>query len=191
MIIRTIEKNDIPEIVKLHKLVFSKDHFSSIFPSKLLVKYFITLYKHHKFKFVAVENLNILGYLIGGFNPEIPVNNFLRKHLLSIIFILIMNPKFLLEKIHGFVSSIFSNQVNVHKNSVSIYLIAVSNTVQKRGIGKELLNHFEQKLLANKISSYTLAVRIDNFNAIEFYKKNNFTQIDQDYKTLSFKKNLL
>ncbi|QQS34650.1 MAG: GNAT family N-acetyltransferase [Ignavibacteriales bacterium] len=183
-----MERDDISEIAKLHKSVFSNTHFSTIFPSKLLLEYFNKLFSHHTFKFVAVEDSQVIGYLMGGVNPDVPVNQFLRGHFFYIALILLRNLRFLVEKIQDFFSLLFNKGLNVHANTVSIYLIAVSIQTQNRGVGRELLKHFEMRLLENSVLSYTLAVRSDNQKAIDFYLKNNFVEIGRDYKTISFKK---
>jgi len=190
MIIRTIENSDIDELSILHKKIFGKTHFSSAFSVKLLKRYFFELLSYHKYKYVMVEDTKIISYLIAGIDPAIPVKIFFKKNIFSIILVLIKNPSFLVEKLLDSFSLLNSKGQDLHQNDISVYLIAVDTYVQNKGVGKTLLKHFEQQLLQNKVYQYTLAVRIENYATIEFYKKNNFIEIGHDYKTISYMKKL-
>lgn len=191
MVIREIAYKDIPEIALLHKNIFGKSHFSSTFSFSLLKKYFSELLKYSKYKIVVVDRDQIQGYLIASLNPDIPVKKFMKDNIIQLFIILMLNPKFLIEKIRTILFLIKGKKENIHEKNVSIYLIAVNNTKQNRGIGKFLLDHFEDLLLKDKVNQYTLAVRSDNTPAIGFYLKNNFTEVDRDYKTVSFLKILI
>lgn len=190
MVIRNLEYSDISEITILHKRIFGKTHFSSTFDKSLLDKYFRALVDHHDFKYVAVDDSRITGYLIAGKRPEVPVNRFFKKNTLAIILILLKNPYYLIEKIWAVFLLTLSDRKNVSNESLSVYLIAVDPSAQKMGIGKKLLEYFEQKIIEKGIDHYTLAVRKNNAKAIEFYLKNNFVQVAKNYKTISFRKDL-
>lgn len=188
MTIRNIVKEDIEELVKLHKTIFSKDHFSSIFPPVLLKEYFSELLQHHEYTYVAIENEKIVGYLIAGMRPEIPVNRFLKKKILRIFFILIANPKFLIEKIRELILKYSKSKNKTYESSISVYLIAVRPDKQKKGIGKILLQYLENLLIQNNIDHYTLSVRAVNLSSVEFYLKNKFEVVNRNFRTISFKK---
>ena len=190
MIIRNIINEDIDELVRLHKSIFSKNHFSSNFPLNLLKKYFFELFNHYEYKLLAIENGAILGYLIAGIKPEYPINKFIKKNIIRILFVLLYNPKYLIEKIYQVISKIGKTTNITYENSVSVYLIAVKPDTQNKGIGRQLLHFFEDILMQRKIYHYTLSVRIKNSSSIEFYKKNKFTEINRNFLTISFKKSL-
>lgn len=188
MVIRDIEFKDIPEIALLHKNIFGKSHFSSTFSFSLRKKYFLELLKYSKYKIAVVDGNQIQGYLIACLNPDIPVKKFMKNNIIHLLITLLLNPKFLIEKIRTILFSIKSKKESIHEKNVSIYLIAVNNSIQNRGIGKLLLDYFENLLLNDKINQYTLAVRSDNIQAIRFYIKNNFTEVYRDFKAVSFLK---
>jgi ribosomal protein S18 acetylase RimI-like enzyme len=190
MIIRNLELSDISELSKLHKNIFGKTHFSSTFSLPLLEKYFYELLAHNQYKFVSIENEKITGYLIAGKNVDEPVNKFFKKNIFQIFITLMLNPIFIIEKILYFILKFAWKKENVHCNHVSVYLIAVDSRIQNKGIGKRLLKFFEDDLIKYKIFNYTLAVRKNNKNAIEFYQKNNFSVIESDFKSISFIKYL-
>ena len=191
MLIRDIKLDDIEEIAHLHKEIFSKSHFSSTFSFSLLKKYFLELLKYSRYKIILVDKDQIQGYLIASLNPDIPVKKFMKDNILQLFIILLLNPKFLIEKIRTILLSIKGKKESIHEKNVSIYLIAVDSTRQNSGIGKILLAHFENLLLKDEVNQYTLAVRSDNTQAIGFYLKNNFTQVNRDFKTVSFLKILI
>ena len=190
MIIRAIENSDIVNLTYLHKKIFGKTHFTSTFSLELLTKYFKELIKYHQYKLAVIEDNIVIGYLIAGINPDVPVKIFLKNNLLALVLVLIKNPSFLVEKLIESFSFLYPKKQNIHKNEISIYLIAVDTSIQNKGIGKTLLKHFEQQLIHNKINKYTLAVRSGNYATIEFYKKNNFIEIFRDYKTITYMKKL-
>ena len=190
MIIREIENSDTVTLAYLHKKIFGKTHFTSTFSIELLNKYFRELTSHLKYNFVVVDDNRIIGYLIAGINPDIPVKFFFKNNLLSIIIVLIKNPSFLVEKLVESFSFFSKEKTNFHKNEISVYLIAVDTCIQNKGVGKSLLKYFEQKLIQNKVFRYTLAVRIGNYATINFYNRNNFIEIGRDFKTISYMKKL-
>jgi ribosomal protein S18 acetylase RimI-like enzyme len=102
----------------------------------------------------------------------------------------LFNPVFFVEKIFDFIRKFAGGKENIHSKYISVYLIAVDSHIQNKGMGKRLLQFLENDLKKNKIFEYTLAVRKDNKNAIEFYKKNNFSEVESDYKSISFIKYL-
>lgn len=190
MRLRNLQLLDIPELSKLHKSIFGKTHFSSTFELELLEKYFYELLLHNNYKYAFIDNEKINGYLIAGFNADLPVNKFFKNNKPEILKTLLFNPKFIFEKIFDYFLKFGWKKENVHSKHISVYLIAVDTNIQNKGIGKRLLLHFEDELRAENISDYTLAVRKNNTSAIDFYKKNNFTVINKDFKSISFIKHL-
>lgn len=190
MLIRSLEISDIGQIASLHKKIFKRTHFSSLFNLALLEKYFTELLNHFEYTFAVCDKTQVVGYLIAGKNPGIVINKFLKHNSFDVLLVLLFNPVFIFEKIRTVFSKILNPKPDVHEEGISIYLIAVDSETQQRGLGKQLLNYFEARLNEHKITSYTLAVRPDNENAINFYLRNNFIEIARDYKSISFIKQL-
>lgn len=190
MIIQKLEMSQIPELSRLHKDIFGNSHFSSTFSLSLLEKYFYELFEHNKYKFVALENGKITGYILAGVNADAPVDKFFKDNFFQILKTLLLNPFFIIEKILDFVVKFISKKESIHSKYVSIYLIAVDSRSQHKGIGKRILEFFENELIRDKIFEYTLAVRKKNKKAIKFYKKNNFLTIESNFKSISFIKHI-
>ena len=100
---------------------------------------------------------------------------------------MLSNPRFIPEKIQELFSKFSSKKKNTG-NEISLFLIAVDTRLERKGIGKELIYHFEELVKSNKEKSYTLSVRKNNQQAIDFYLKNKFVQIESDEKSIKFKK---
>jgi ribosomal protein S18 acetylase RimI-like enzyme len=186
MNIRPIEKKDIPAIASLHKNSFDKTHFTSFFSYELLNRYINTLIEFNPYSYLVEEGGRILGYLIGGNHTESALNYFLKNNYLKIILILLLHPRFIVEKIRSVILKI--KKVKVSSAEYKIYIIATIPEAQGRGIGKALINIFETELKKNGINEYGLSVRELNINAISFYENNNFIKVNKIYKSLYYKK---
>jgi len=105
------------------------------------------------------------------------VNSFIREHLLGVIKTLLMNPRFIPEKI----SELFGGTSSPESEKVPTIYIIATNPEFKGGAGKKLLEEFEKEIKSKNYKKYTLSVRKENIKAINFYKKNNF-ELDSENK---------
>ena len=190
MVISNVKIEDAKSLALLHKKVFGEIHFTTSFSISLLTKYFENLISQMKYSIVMKENEEILGYLFAGSNIEKIINNFLKIYFVQISFYLLRNPRFILEKVLEFTNSIKLKSKQAD-NEISLYLIAVNTRLGKRGLGKELMNHFEGMVRKNNEKSYNLSVRKNNQQAIDFYLKSNFIQIETNKKSIKFKKEFI
>ena len=187
MLINNAKKEDAKSVAVLHKQIFSKIHFTTSFSISLLTKYFENLIEKMKYGIVIKDNDDCVGYLFATVNIGQIINDFLKANFLKVFFYLMLNPGFIPEKI-GELFSKFSSKNKNTGNEISLYLIAVDTRLGRRGIGKKLINHFEELVKSNNEKSYTLFVRKNNLQAIDFYLKNNFIQIETDDKSIKFRK---
>ena len=187
MVINNAKIENAKSLAVLHKQVFGKIHFTSSFSVSLLTKYFENLIEKMKYGIVIKDNDDCVGYLFAAVNIGQIINNFLKANFLKVLFYLILNPGFIPEKI-GELFGKFSSKNKNTGNEISLYLIAVDTRLGGRGIGKKLIYHFEELVKNNNEKSYTLSVRKNNQQAIDFYLKNNFIQIETDEKSIIFRK---
>ncbi len=187
MVIRNAEIEDAETLAIIHKQVFGEIHFTTSFSISLLTKYFENLIEQMQYAIIIKENKKIAGYLFAGTNSGQIINNFLKANILKVFFFLVRNPRFMLEKILELFKK-FTSKKNLTNNEVSLYLIAVDTRLGKRGYGKELMNHFEGMLIRNNEKSYTLSVRKNNKQAIDFYMKSKFIQLESNKKSIRFRK---
>lgn len=174
MVVDKIDEKYIPEICKLHSLVFDKSHFTSYFSYNLLFKYFTCLIKFNQLSFVAINDNQVVGFIIAGHKTDQALKFFTKHNLFPIFFLLLIHPSFLVEKIYIiFRKMIYSNQEK-SKANFRLHLIAVKKDCIIKNIGRLLLDYFENELIKNEIKLYGLSVRTNNNHAIKFYEKNNF-----------------
>lgn len=70
-------------------------------------------------------------------------------------------------------------------------MIIVNSEYRKRGVGKNLLNMVLLKCIECKMNFIELEVDKSNYEAISFYKKNNFLCVAQSSNSYIYIKNLL
>lgn len=173
--IKNANNGDISSIVDIHNNSFSSDHFSTVFSEGLLNKYFEKLLSSNKYNYVFldVRSKRLLGYLIAGYNYKSAVNEFIKANLKKLIWVLIKNPKFLIEKIYEIYQRLF-NLGYEPKINCRLYLIAVRYDVKGKGVAKKLIAHLERELIRDGQKEYGLSVRKENKEAINFYNKNGY-----------------
>ncbi len=189
---RKIIKEDAAKLALIHKSSFSKDHFTANFSYKLLEKYYLYLIDFHDYCLILEDKeKQIVGYLIAGKNVDIPIKKFLKENFFQVIWYMLINPKFLLEKLLESIRRSTKTNKNDSNSTISVYIIALNPKSGYKGAGKILLEEFEKILLKDNIHYYVLSVRKENKLAINFYKKNNFTQLSENHKSLVFSKKLI
>lgn len=183
------DEDILKKIVKLHKQLFDKEHFTSTFSEDLLKKYFSDLVKSSPFKYLAIAENELVGYLIGGVNLNYALSEFSKKHFLKLVLLLLRNPEFIKEKIQDIFRKIF---LTTQKSSIEmrLFLIAAKHNEQTKGIGRKLIQKFEQDLIQNKVHAYGLSVRRHNNKAIDFYYKLGFVEEFRTNKSIYFIKRL-
>lgn len=186
MNVRQIEIKDVSAIALLHKKSFDKTHFTGFFSTELLNRYIKVLIDYNPYSYLVKEGDIILGYLIGGNQTEAALNYFSKNNYLKIILTLLLHPKFIVEKLRSLLLKIY--KVKLSGVEFKIYIIATLPEAQGKGIGKSLINCFENELRNKGISEYGLSVREQNTKAISFYENNNFIRINKIHKSLYFKK---
>jgi ribosomal protein S18 acetylase RimI-like enzyme len=188
MNLRQIDNRDIPAIALIHKQSFDKTHFTSFFSPDLLSRYIKILIDFNPYSYLAEENDRILGYLIGGNKTGAALDIFTKNNYLKIILALLLHPGFILEKMQSVLLKL--NKIKISTVEYKIYIIASLPEVQGKGIGRALINIFENELRVNGIREYGLSVREQNNNAISFYENNNFIRINKIHKSIYYKKTL-
>ncbi|MEJ2194042.1 MAG: GNAT family N-acetyltransferase [Ignavibacteriaceae bacterium] len=192
MMIRNANKNDIGNIIDIHKNSFSSDHFSAAFNEELLTKYFKKLLSSNKYNYVFFDESNsrLLGYVIAGYNYNLAVNKFIKENIKKLIWVLLKNPKFIIEKLNEIFRRVFSlgNQPSV---KCRLYLLAVDNQVKGKGVAKKLINHLEQELIKDGQTVYGLSVRKENKEAINFYNKNGYIIEFEKSRSIYYYKKLI
>ena len=82
----------------------------------------------------------------------------------------------LLYKIESIVAGFVTYKIE--SEIATIGLIAVSEIYQGQGIGKNLLQELENRLVQNKIKQLNIPTQLENIQACNFYKKNDYHIIE-------------
>lgn len=183
------DENTLVQIARLHKLLFDKEHFTALFNEQLLKKYFTELLAKSRYKIAAYYNEEMVGYLIAGENLDNALKKFSKRNLTQILLVLLVNPRFLFEKIFDALNKFFY-QRRKSSSSMRLFLIASKHNENIRGIGKLLIESFENYLIENNVDNYGLSVRKHNKTAIDFYKKIGLTEEFRNHKSIFFIKKI-
>lgn len=190
MLIKNITLADVDQLMKIHNRTFTKDHFSSYFPENLLREYLSQLLGVNEYNIAAFHNSGeMIGFLIAGNKSKEVLKRFTAKNFSIIFFQIIRHPYFLYEK----TIEIVLKMLHIKSNSsekLRLYLIEIDHEYQGAGVGKKLLDFFEDMLKSKNIFSYGLSVRKNNLQAIRFYEKNNFQREFVNLKSVYFVKEL-
>jgi len=191
VMIRIANDGDIQSIIDIHKNTFSSDHFSAAFNEDLLHNYFEKLLSSNKYNYVLFDESNktLLGYVIAGYNFKLAINGFIKENLKKLIWVLLRNPKFVIEKITEIFGRLF-NTGNEPSVKCRLYLLAVSKNVKGKGVAKKLIDHLEQELIKDDQLEYGLSVRKENKEAINFYNKNGYIIEFEKSKSIYYYKRL-
>ena len=181
---------DINQLVEIHKNTFTKEHFTAFFPDELLKKYLLKLIEANEYNIGAYNSEGrMTGFIIAGTKSDVVIKQFTSANLLIIFWQLMKHPFFLIEKIVDLILR-FTRSKNISKEQVRIYLFEIDRPYQGEGLGKELLENFENFLLNKQIFSFGLSVRKKNRRAVNFYERNGFNKEFSDYKSIFFIKSL-
>ena len=71
--------------------------------------------------------------------------------------------------------------INKKLKKAEIGLIAVDNKAQSKGIGTQLLQSVENWALKQNLENICVATQEENYNACQFYEKNNYIIYDKTY----------
>lgn len=167
-------KDDLKNIAIVHKRVYSKSHFTSLFPLQLLETFYGYFLDNGSLILLAVNNQNdIMGFVVSGVGISDKIAKFKSENKFSILLTAIFHPITATKKMIAQVyNKLFMRQGKYDEADYLILSIAVS--AQRRGIGSLLLNEatlMSQKLGSGKIGLY---VRIGNVSALNLYLKDNY-----------------
>ncbi len=174
MIVRKAKIDDIKSICTLHQYAFNSDYFTSTFSPKMLTNFYTMLLKNNDYNYIALDDKdNPLGFIVAGYRTGATVNLFIKKNIISLSIILLMNPKFLFQKLKILLRRNSPNDF-VSKAKLRLLAIGVKKDSENKGVGTQLIQFMDHDLIQNGENVYGLSVKKDNTNAIKFYLKNNF-----------------
>lgn len=183
---RKIEINDLERISKLHKKIFDSEYFSIHYPIDLLKKFFKKLIERNEYLFVVEDEAgSIVGFVIGGSFTQASVDEFIKENKFAVILVTLKNPILWMQSIKKLYKALFIKKIKSCAD-IRLYLIGVDPDAHNKGIGRQLINRFEEALRTDGIVSYGLYVKTNNINAIKFYENRGFQFEFKRYDLISF-----
>ncbi len=186
-------EKEIKSAAALHKETYERDHFTSRFPVFMLAKYYKEIADNNSYSFIAVDEHNeIVGVALAGENTRKSIKRFIRKYWYQLVFVLLLNPSFIFQKIRDFFI-IFKKNTNVFQSSEKIrYLsLLVSPQFHRQGIAQLLTVALEDAMKKDGIKSYGHSVKANNIKTIKFHLKNGCIVEHQNEYTVYFIKKLV
>ena len=167
-------KNDLKNIAKVHKKVYSKSHFTSLFSLELLEIFYSYFLDDGSSILLALDNKkNIQGFIVSGIKIPDKISKFKSEERFNVWLTAILHPITASKKmITQVYNKLFIRHTKFDETDYLILSIAVS--VQRKGIGGLLLN--ESTLLSQEqgYKNLGLYVRVGNVSALNLYLKDNY-----------------
>lgn len=177
-------KNRLEQIAGIHALAYSDDHFTSSFSLEKLIEYNLRLIEASTLSVVAMEDDEVLGFIISGEKVSAGVSKFINENRGWLMLQLLRSPRILFAKILAMIQARFA-PVQPSEAKFRLLTIAIKPGIQSKGVGKEMLYFFERELLKIGVSCYGLSVRNKNSRAIKFYERHNFIK-EKEYIDASY-----
>ena len=156
----------------------------------MLVDFYAEIIKLNDYCLILKEDSNNLGFLVCGYRTHEAVSNFIKSHRLSLIRVLLVNPRFAVEKAGQITAKIIKkNKQEIKITPCRLLSISVHPDHYRKGIAKSLICELERRLLENRIMEYGLSVKPENTAAIRLYEKLGFVKEYVD-KSIYYKKKL-
>jgi hypothetical protein len=165
--LKYLSKTDINLCVDLHKKAYPNYLFTSRFPKILLAKFYMKLIEYCEYSYVIYWDEVAVGLIIAGKRSSIARNFFIKENFISLIFVLIKNPTFLVKE----AMSLFSKSYN-SKYKLRFLNLLVSPEYQSKPITITAVKLFEEELKKNNEKTYGHSVQSDNLKTINFHLKN-------------------
>ena len=71
------------------------------------------------------------------------------------------------------------NEMVIFESGAELMYLAVDQDERSSGVGQQLVEHFSQKLSDSGVTAYELSVDTDNENAIRFYDRLGFVEVNR------------
>jgi len=123
-----------------------------------------------------MEEGGLVGFVLGSANPqhlrrEILTNSFFQT-ILGTCSVVVRKPS----TFRLLLSSFFLGNEGFDPRTAELIYLAVDGNQRSSGIGKQLVEHFSQKLSELSVTAYELSVDADNQKAINFYDRLGFVE---------------
>lgn len=185
--LKTILKEDINSIAKVHLSAFPMSFFSKL-GIEIVEKYYYWLLENDNNLYATMAQVGnkTVGFCIAGSSLK-SLKYFLKRYKYKLILSILIRPQIILSKlIKKRIRLLLKNKIfNKNKetiehsleNSFGILIICVLPEAQGKGIAQKLMEDSEKEALNKDFEQMHLSVHIDNIKAIKFYEKMGYLKI--------------
>lgn len=168
------KKDDLKEIAKVHKIAYSKLHFTALFSEKLLEKYY-GFFLDNEASILLLKNSegNIAGFVVSGINLAKKIKQFKSEQKYYIFLTASLHPVSTIRKLIYSLYYIFFEKATPFEET-DFLILSIAVVKKQEGTGSILLaevSKLSKKKEYNKIGLY---VRTGNIQAINAYLKDKY-----------------
>jgi len=165
---------DLKKIAQIHKEVYSKSHFTSLFSIELLIEFYSYYLKNGSSIILSLnDNQEIEGFIVFGVEIANKIQTFKSREKLNIWITAIKNPLVSIKKVTRSVyNRLFDKGSDFTETDYLILSIAVAT--QRKGIGSLLLREVNKRGNELNFQKIGLYVRVGNTMALNLYLKNGY-----------------
>jgi len=175
-----LDKTHIRDICEIHASTLRGDFLPSLGKNFLDLLYKNLLKSDLFFSYIAIEDLDVCGFIAGSENSKLLFRGVIRKNFFNFFYVLILKivscPPVLLRIFQTF---LYSKKTDKNGITGELIIIAVAEKSQNKGLGNLLLSEFERHLYLKKIRKYKVTVIENNIQAKSFYEKHGFIKISR------------
>lgn len=176
--LRQATVDDLSELVRIHKLAYSKSHFTALLPDEVLMRYYGYFLDEGAEIWLAVDDSvhyeggafsvdEILGFSVFGVGIPEKIAIFKRECRLDILLASLLHPLRAAKKFLEVLISRLDFKRDFLPAEFLLLSIAVANP--RRGVGRRLMNAMLSMAAQKKYKSVGLYVKEDNIGAINSY----------------------
>ena len=185
--LRRATVDDLSALARIHKLAYSKSHFTALLPDEVLMRYYSFFVNDDAEIWLAVDEavdckgLNspvgaVQGFAVFGFGIPEKISVFKRECRLDILLASLHHPLRAAKKVF---SALIAKLLSVNAYLPADYLLlSIAVAKPRSGVGRSLLNAMLNKAKQEGCTSVGLYVNADNFSAINAYFSVGFSILD-------------
>jgi ribosomal protein S18 acetylase RimI-like enzyme len=173
MIIRLAEKEDVSQIVEIHREEIKSGFLSSLNGDILARIYLSAIESKNNFCIVAEENKEIIGFIAGTINIDKFYSNFIKKYFFSAVFALLPQI-FNFRKLKKIIEVLIYPAKERHSPEAELLAVAVKKYFRGQGIAQQMLDKFISEMKNKRINDFKVVVGEKLLPAIKFYEKSGF-----------------
>lgn len=176
--IRRATVDDLPTLAHIHKIAYSRSHFTSLLPNEVLMRYYGYFFGEDVEIWLAVDGSvhyasegipvdGVLGFSVFGFGIPEKIAMFKRECRLDILSASLRHPFRAAKKVLG--ALITRLERKRAYSPADFLLLSIAVAKPRCGVGRSLLNVMLSVAKQKQCKSVGLYVNADNFGAINAY----------------------